>query len=124
MLGGQVRGWGALWGFYLWSKRGCLNSAPRPTHIVPLSLTFPGSCLPQSLRWNQSGPRRNHNHPLHTHSRARAHTHGHSSPPTLARPSPARIHPISGKVIRFKGPGLETGRGGGGRRGEMGTTEE
>lgn len=81
-----------------------LRSAPTP--IARRSLTFPGSCLPRSLRWDLPGPRRNRGHPLLTTD---THAHGHSSPPLLPSPGCQRNRPESGKVIRFKGPGLEMG---------------
>lgn len=44
-----------------------------------------------------------------TPSPPQTYTHGHSSPPLLRSLGYPKNRPVSGKVIRFKGPGLEMG---------------
>lgn len=81
MLGGQVRGWGALWGFYLWSSGGASTPHPAPPTSCRSHSLFPAHAFPKVCAGISLGRGATTTTPsTHIHARARAHT---DTPPHL-----------------------------------------
>lgn len=77
---GRFEGGGLSGEIFLWTSARVPNSAPRP-HPHRAALTFPGLCLPRSLRWDLPRPRRSRSHPLPT-----TNTHTDTPPYLSSRP--------------------------------------
>ena len=128
--GGGRAGWagsgarGPGWGMAGGTRAGPRLRTPPPPQCAALP-HFPSLWSSRSLRRDLPRPWRDHSYPcahthIHTlkHTHTHIHTHTHSLFPTSSLPSlgcSRRNRPISGKVIRFKGPGLEMGGGGEGK---------
>lgn len=111
---GRFEGGGLSGEIFLWTSARVPNSAPRP-HPHRAALThFPGLVPSPKFALGSTQAEAQPQPPPPHHK----HTHGHSSLPLLPSLGYPRNRPISGKVIRFKGPGLEMEAEARGNRGD------